>query len=425
MPGVALTTLAHALDLDALRDAYRETRKDGAVGVDGQTAQQYAEDLEGNLRSLLERFRSGRYRAPAVRRVHIPKHDGKRTRPIGIPTFEDKILQRAAARVLEAVYEQDFLPCSYGFRPGRSAHQALQDLWVAAMKMGGGWVLDVDIQDFFGSLDHDHLRGFLNQRVRDGVLRRAIDKWLRAGVLEEGRLSRPSEGTPQGGVISPLLANIYLHIVLDEWFAEVVRPRLRGASALIRYADDFVIVFAREDDARRVLEVLPKRLGKYGLRVHPDKTRLVPFRRPRPESRPDRSHRPGTFDFLGFTHYWGRSRKGSWVLKRQTASDRQRRALVSMNRWLSRHRHRSIVEQHQLLSWKLRGHNAYYGITGNWQRLSRFHFAVVGLWRKWLNRRSQRGRLTWERFTALLRRYPLPRPRVVHSVYRRAANPCS
>ncbi len=216
MPGVALITLAHHIEIDALRDAYRQTRKNGATGVDGQTAQQYAEGLEENLQSLLERFRSGRYHAPPVRRVHIPKNEGKRTRPIGIPTFEDKILQRAVSRVLGAVTEQDFLLCSYGFRPGRSAHQALQDLWQATMKMGGGWVLDVDIQDFFGSLDHGHLRSFLDQRVCDGVLRRAIDKWLRAGVLEEGRLVRATEGTPQGGVISRLLANIYLHVVLDE-----------------------------------------------------------------------------------------------------------------------------------------------------------------------------------------------------------------
>lgn len=274
-PQMVLTTLAHHIDADWLREAYRRTRKDGATGVDEQTAAQYAQHLEENLRGLLERLKSGTYYAPPVRRVHIPKGDGRKTRPIGIPTFEDKVLQRAVAMVLEAVYEQDFLECSYGFRPGRSAHQALQALWDGLMRMGGGWVLEVDIQSFFDSVDHSHLRGFLDQRVRDGVLRRAIDKWLKAGVLEEGAVRHPDSGTPQGGVISPLLANVYLHEVLDKWFERDVRPRLHGEAVLVRYADDFVMAFSREDDARRIYEVLPKRFGKYGLTLHPEKTRLL------------------------------------------------------------------------------------------------------------------------------------------------------
>ena len=255
---MVFTSLAHHIDRDMLHAAYVVTRKDGAVGLDGQTADDYAVNLEANLQSLLDRFKSGQYVAPPVRRVHIPKGDGRKTRPIGIPTFEDKVLQRAVVMVLESVYEQDFRDCSFGFRPGRSAHQALQHLWEQTMLMGGGWVIDLDIQGFFDALDHGHLRGFLDQRVRDGVLRRAIDKWLKAGVLEDGQVRRSVLGTPQGGVVSPLLANICLHYVLDVWFTTEVQPRLRGKSVLVRYADDVVIVVEQESDAHRVLEVLPE-----------------------------------------------------------------------------------------------------------------------------------------------------------------------
>jgi len=238
MPGAALTTLSHHIDLDFLREAYRRTRKDGAIGVDEMSAKQYAEKLDEHLRSLLERFKSGTYWAPPVRRVHIPKGDGTKTRPIGIPTFEDKVLQRAVTMVMEAIYEQDFLDCSWGFRPGRSALGALEKLREGLTKMHGGWVIEVDIESFFDTIDHSQLRSFLDQRVRDGVLRRMIDKWLQAGVLEEGAVHYPDGGTPQGGVISPLLANIYLHHVLDTWFETMARPKLRGEAFLVRYADD-------------------------------------------------------------------------------------------------------------------------------------------------------------------------------------------
>jgi RNA-directed DNA polymerase len=311
MRGVALTTLAHHIDIDWLRGAHRRTRKDGAAGIDGQTAEEYAANLENNLRSLLDRAKSGdAYRAPPVRRVHIPKGDGSKTRPIGIPTFEDKILQRAVVMVLDAVYEQDFLDCSFGFRPGRSAHDALYALREGTMEMTGGWVLEADIEDFFGSVDRARLQEILQRRMRDGVLLRLIGKWLKAGVMEEGRVYRPESGTPQGGVVSPILANVYLHEVLDEWFEHQVKPRLNGRAFLVRYCDDFVIAFEWEHDARRLLDVLPKRFGKYGLRLHPEKTRLVPFRRP-PKVDAPRAHDtggPGTFDLLGFTHYWRRSR---------------------------------------------------------------------------------------------------------------------
>ncbi len=418
--GEALTTLAHHIDVDFLREAFRRVRKDGAVGVDGQTADEYAEDLEANLRSLLDRFKTGRYRAPAVRRVEIPKGKGK-TRAIGIPTVEDKVLQRAVVMVLGEVYEQDFLPCSFGFRPGRSAHQALETLWQQAMDMGGGWVLEVDIEGFFDSLDHAQLRRFLDLRVRDGVLRRTIDKWLKAGVLVDGQLQRPKGGTPQGGVISPLLANLYLHEVLDTWMEREVLPRLRGRAVLIRYADDFVILFAREDDARRVQGVLPLRLGKYGLRLHAEKTRLVPFGRPRRGA-----VEPHTFCFLGFTLYWGKSRKGAWVVKRKTSKESFRRGLRRVSDWLRVHCHWPIDVQHQRLVKMLLGHYNYFGVTGNANALNHYRYAVMQLWYRRLNRRTHRGRMPWSRYLRLITlRFRLPDPIVVHSVYRRVANPCT
>ena len=336
-------------------------------------------------------------------------------RPIGIPTFEDKVLQRAVVMALEPLYEQDFLDCSYGFRPGRSAHNALQELRRQTMNMGGGWIVDVDVRNFFGTLDHAQLRQILRLRVQDGVLLRLIGKWLNAGVLEDGSLSYPTSGTPQGGVISPLLANVYLHEVLDVWFERVVKPELQSKSFLIRYADDLVLGFSCEEDARRVMQVLPKRFAKYGLTLHPEKTRLVEFRRPPGRPCGDDQGGPGTFDFLGFTHHWARSRKGNWVVMRRTAKDRFRRALRNANQWCRNNRHRPIVEQQQILSAKLRGHFGYFGITGNSRAISSFAYRVVRTWRKWLDRRSQKARMTWERMKRLLQRYPLPLPRIRHS----------
>lgn len=422
MPGKVMTTLAHHIDVEFLGEAYRRTRKDGATGVDGQTAKEYAANLEGNLRALHDRFKSGEYRAPPVRRVHIPKADGWKTRPIGIPTFEDKVLQRAVTMVLEAVYEQDFMECSYGFRPKRSAHEALEALWKGLMDVGGGWVLEVDIENFFDTVDHGQLRNFLDQRVRDGVIRRAIDKWLKAGVLEGGELRHPDEGTPQGGVISPLLANVYLHEVLDCWFERDVKPRLDGEAFMVRYADDAVLVFRTEADARRVMAVLPLRFAKFGLKLHPEKTRLIDFRQRPPRTPPDAPRSRG-FDMLGLTHHWGRSLKGKPVVKRKTSSNRLSRALQRIGQWCRRHRHEAVPEQHRALARKIRGHYAYYGVTGNARALGCFLHAVERIWRRWLDRRSGRAKMTWDRFYSLLQRYPLPPVRVVHSIYHLAAKP--
>lgn len=369
-------------------------------------------NLEANLQSLLTRVKTASYKAPPVRRVHIPKEQG--TRPIGIPTFEDKVLQRAFVMVLEAVYEHEFLDCSYGFRPGRSAHQALDAFWNQMMAMQGGWVLELDVRSYFDTVRHDQLRQLIERRVRDGLVLRHIGKWLKAGVLEEHALWRSEMGVPQGGVVSPMLANIYLHEVLDVWFEREVKPRLRGRAFLVRYADDAILGFSLQEDARRFLQVLQARFAKYGLALHPDKTRLVRFEPKRRDGDDD----PGTFDFLGFTHYWGTSRKGQRVIQRKTASNRLRRSLTRITQWCRAHRHDRLSTQHQVLVRKVRGHNGYYGITGNIRSLRLFRNAVERIWQRWLSRRSQRAAIKWERFGQLLRVFPLPEPQVTHSIYR-------
>jgi len=338
-----------------------------------------------------------------------------------VPTLEDKVLQRAVVMLLEPLYEPLFHEGSYGFRPRRSAHRALAQLRENIMATNGGWILDVDVQRYFDTLDHGCLRDLLRHRVRDGVLLRLIGKWLNAGVLEDGLISYPEEGTPQGGVISPLLANIYLHYVLDEWVEQWVAPRLQRSVFLIRYADDFVLGFQCEADARRVLDWLPQRFCEHGLTIHPDKTRLVRFRpRVRGRKRPE-PDLPQTFDFLGFTHYWALSRKRRWVVKQKTALDRFTRALKKIALWCRQHRHMKIREQHAKLSEKVRGHYTYYGITGNSQSLSGFQTRVIRVWKKWLNRRNRENRWNWLKHTRMLERYPLPPPITVHSVLRHAA----
>jgi RNA-directed DNA polymerase len=431
-PGMAFTTLAHHIDLDWLKEAFLQVRRDGAAGVDNQTWEEYAREWEGNLTGLLDRLKSGSYFAPPVRRVHIPKGDGSQTRPIGIPTIEDKTLQRAIVMLLEPIYEPQFKDWSFGFRPGRSAHDALAYLWEQANACRVKVILEVDIKAFFDTIPHGQLREVVGQRVRDGVVLRVIGKWLNAGVMEKGQISYSEEGTPQGGVISPLLANIYLHEVLDEWFATTVKPRLKGLAFMVRYADDFVMGFECQEDAQRVYEVLPKRLAKYGLSHHPEKTRKVDFARPGttrngpkkpadeqpPKDDDPHGGHPGRFDFLGFTHYWGRALSGGYVIKRKTSKQRLNRAIKRVGQWCCEHRHLPMLEQCQRLKSKLNGHYNYYGITGNGASLSSFAYAVKRLWHKWLNRRDRSGSLLWERFAAMLQgAYRLPSPRIVHSVY--------
>lgn len=407
------TSLAHLMDEEFLKLAWQRVRKDGAVGVDQQSAKDYAANLDANLSGLRERLRSGRYKAPPVRRVWIPK-DGGKLRPLGIPTIEDKLVQRAVAMILEAVHEQDFLDCSHGFRPKRSAHVALQQLQDTIVMQKVGWVLDADIEDFFGTLDHEWLRKMVRHRVNDGSIDRLIGKWLHAGVFEEGALSHPSSGTPQGGVISPVLANIYLHYVLDLWFDKRVKRSLRGEARLFRYADDVVFCFEHEEDARRVAELLRERLLKFGLRLNDTKTKLIRFGRG--AEGPD-GGKPESFNFLGFTHVCGKTRKGKFTVKRRTIASRNHQAMRRVTEWCRKNRHLPVAEQQARLNRGLRGHYNYYGITGNSHCLQLFYDHVVATWRKWLERRGRRGSMPWYRFRELLERLPLVRPFIAHSVY--------
>ncbi|WP_284694333.1 group II intron reverse transcriptase/maturase [Rhodoplanes serenus] len=408
----AFSSLHHVIDMEWMGEAYGQVRKDGAPGIDGVTAETYEAQLEANLQDLLARIRSGRYVAPPVRRAYIPKADGSQ-RPLGIPTFEDKVAQRAIAMLLEPIYEEDFLPCSYGFRPGRSAHDALRDLRDGFMTQGLRWVLDIDIRKYFDSIPHGTLRSFLDRRVTDGVVRRMIDKWLKAGVLENGTTSRTTEGTPQGGVISPLLANIYLHYVLDEWFETVVRPRLKGRCILVRYADDVVMAFEDHLSAKRALDVLGKRLDRFGLSLHPDKTRFVDFRFKRPGGNRHPATDGTAFNFLGFTHVWGMSRNGKNVVRQVTAKDRYARALSAVSKWCRENRGISVAAQHAHLSRMVRGHYAYYAITGNGRRIRWYLHQVERIWKKWLSRRGG-GNFLWSRLRQYLDRHPLPKAKIIH-----------
>jgi group II intron reverse transcriptase/maturase len=426
-PKIAFTSLAHYINLEWLIEAFHRTRKGGAAGIDDMTGKEYAENLEENLQNLLDRMKSGMYKAPPVKRKHIPKGTSGETRPIGIPTFEDKIVQRAVVMLLEPIYEQDFYDGSFGFRPGKSAHQALQAVWNATMDVWGGWVLEVDIRKFFDTIDHKQLQEFVSQRIRDGVIRRLIGKWLNAGVMEDGNITYSDEGTPQGGVISPLLANIYLHYVLDEWFEQTVKPLMRGRCHLVRFADDFVIVFQKKYDADRVTAVISKRFGKYGLMVHPEKTKLMDFRAPSHLERHQKStskddenqgSKPETFDLLGFTHYWGKTRKGTWAGKRKTMKSRLARSIQSIRHWCRKNMHKPVREQWEKLKAKVNGHYAYYGITGNIRSLEEFLELVQRHWKYWLNRRNRENNMTWEKYQFLLECHPLPPPKIVHSIYK-------
>lgn len=417
-PGRAFRSLHHHLDKEWMREAFKRTRKNGAVGVDGQCAEAFAENLESNLQALVDALHDPNYKAPPVRRVHIPKGDG-RTRPIGIPTFADKVLQRAVTMVLQALYEPLFDEHSYGFRPGRDAHDALgklKSIVYGVEKMCDVWILEVDIRAFFDTIDHSHLRSFLDERVVDGVIRRMIHKWLHAGVLEEGVVTHPIKGTPQGGVLSPLLGNVYLHHVLDRWFRTEVQPRLRGQSELVRYADDFVLVFQDEQEAREVWDAMSKRFAKYGLELHPDKTRLLRFTPPR-EGEEQRSTRAGTergerrtFDWLGFTLAWKRGPGGKWSIRPTTSKSRFARALKGLREWTRKHIHDPVERVIKGLSQKLRGHAQYFDVFGNRRKIRTLIHRTRHVLRGALSRRSQRGLVTWAAFVRLMARHPLWEP---------------
>lgn len=408
-PQGRLLSLARLIDVPALERAFGRIRKNAAVGVDGVTKEQYGQSLEDNLRDLYERLRTKRYRHQPIRRVHIPKEQGK-TRPIGVSTIEDKVVQESLREVLEVVYEPVFLDCSYGCRPGRRAHDALRALNRMLFEREASWMIEADISSYFDSLDREKLKEMLRMRVADETLVRLVGKCLHVGVLDGNEYSEPDEGTVQGSTLSPLLGNVYLHHVLDLWLEREVRPRLRGRMQLIRYVDDFVIGFEREDDARRVMAVLGKRFERFGLTLHPGKTRLLSVARPRSGEQQDPVRM--AFDFLGFTAYWRRTRKGFWALGLKTRKARQRRAIMSVDDWCRRHRHRPIKAQHATLRRKLVGHYNYFAIGGNQRCVSALGRRVRFIWLKWLKRRSQRTRMTWKRYISLLAAYPLPAPTV-------------
>lgn len=407
--GEALTNLHSYIDKSLLSESFEQLNKKGAQGIDGESWQDYDNQREERIEQLYVAFKSGRYRAPSVRRVYIPKSKGKQ-RPIGIPTVEDKILQKAITRILTPIYEDMFYDFSYGFRPYRSQYQALDELFKVVSFRKQYYLIDADMRNYFGSMNHKCLREMLDLRIKDGVIRRQIDKWLKAGVLENGQLTYPKEGTPQGGTISPLLSNIYLHYVLDEWFTEQIQPLLKGESSIIRFADDFLLCFERKEDAERVYKVLPKRLAKYGLSLNEEKTQIVDV-----TPRDKRQAKRGTFSFLGFTHYMSKSRKGYPVLKRKTSSKKFSRSLSELNVWFRKNRHKPLKELMKTLSSKLRGHYNYYGVTFNSRKIHSYYNQVKRLLHKWLNRRGGKRKWNWGKVKFLTEEWqPLPKPKIYH-----------
>ena len=406
--GEALHSLYPFIDVTMLQESYKKLNKQSAKGVDGKTWQQYGLELPERQDSLLEEFRTGRYKAPAIRRVYIPKDKHSR-RPLGIPTIEDKVMQESVRKVLNPIYEEDFKPFSYGFRSGRSPHQAIEYLFKEVSFGKMHYIIDADIKNYFGKINHGMLRDFLDKRVKDGVIRRMIDKWLKAGILESGNISYPDEGTPQGSVISPLLSNVYLHYVLDEWFSEQIQPLLKGKSFIVRYADDFVLGFTDKSDADRVMAVLPKRFAKYGLTLHAEKTKLI-------DLNSKRNGNGRSFDFLGFTHFLSKSLKGSLVLKRKTSSKRLTRAVMNVSNYIQKNRHMKLSDLIAVLNVKLRGHYNYYGVTFNSWSLERFYKMVRFLMFKWLNRRGGKVKMSWKSFAVHVDKWtPLLQPVIVHS----------
>jgi group II intron reverse transcriptase/maturase len=398
-----------------LYEAFKGLRKDASAGVDGLTFREYQKELGRNLQDLWERVKSGKYRAQPLRRVYILKEDGKSERPISIPTLEDKTLQAAVVRLLNAIYEVDFLKCSYGSRPGRDAHQALDEIDRILFREPITYVLELDIKSYYDSIVRKHLVEMIGRRVSDGSILRLIGKWINVGVIDEGRLLETEDGVGQGQVVSPFLANVYLHHVLDKWFEEEVKPRLKGKAFLVRYVDDAVICFQNAEDAQKVLKVLDKRFSNYGLTLHPDKTRLVKFGRAALEEAERMGKAPDTFDFLGLTHVAERSRRGFYRPGVQTMKKRLKRGLKEIGRWCKQNRHEPVSKQQQTLNAKLRGHYQYYGRSSNFRRLWGFYFEVMRIWHKWLSRRTRGTPMSWDTFNTLLRRHPLTEPQITHT----------
>jgi RNA-directed DNA polymerase len=410
-PTYQFKTIAHLINVDLMRHAYGELRKDAAAGLDGVTAKEYGQDLTKKLTDLHERMKQGRYRAQSLRRVYIEKENGK-MRPLSILATEDKIAQKAVVEILERIYERDFLPCSFGYRPGRNAWQALQAIDKQITLGKTNFILDADITDYFGSIVRRELMTMLQKRIGDKDFLRLIGKWLKVGAIDDGRLLLTEDGVAQGATISPILANLYLHEVLDLWFEQTVKPRMRGEVALFRFADDFIACFQHGDDAERFHSALQKRFAKYGLTLSEEKTKLIEFGRSAFDKSVRAGKQPDTFNFLGFSHYCGRTRNGKFTVKVKTMRKRLNRALLRMTEWCRRNRHQKINHQWEHLGRVLKGHYNYYGRTFNHRSLKQFYHGTKRLWMKWLGRRGS-GPLAWEEFVVILSRYPLPKPRIV------------
>ncbi len=410
-PSRQFQNINHLITVEMLIWSFEQLRKDAAAGVDGVTTRDYAKNLRGNITELYARLVANQYRAQPLRRVYIEKEDGKK-RPLSIPALDDKIVQRAATELLNRIYENDFLTCSYGYRPNRGAHDALDAIDRDITFGKASYVLDADISDYFGSIVRSELMEMLQKRIADKNLLRLIGKWLNVGVIEDGRLLLSENGTYQGTIISPVLANVYLHGVLDQWFENEVKPRMKGEAKLYRYADDLIATFQFKDDADRFMQVLIKRFEKFGLRLHPDKTKLIEFGRAAWTKSKKAGVKPATFNFLGFTHYCGTTRKGKFSVKVKTMAKRFSRSLKRIKGLCQTRRHYDLREQHEFLRSVLLGHYNYYGRRSNSKSLAQFHEAVRGIWKKWLGRRSNNSYVPWEKMVKILGQYPLPRPRI-------------
>ncbi|GAE28634.1 retron-type RNA-directed DNA polymerase [Halalkalibacter wakoensis JCM 9140] len=417
-PEMKFTSLAHLLNKDMLKMCHYELAGKKATGIKGTTKEEYAQNLDENLENLLERMKRKSYRPVPVRRAYIPKVGTTKKRPLGIPEYEDKIVQKGLAKILNSIYEQDFLDSSFGFRPNRSCHDALKILNVYIERRYTNYIVDVDIKGFFDHVDHKWMMEFLKHRINDPSLLRMIARFLKGGYMEEGKYFKTDEGTPQGGIVSPILANIYLHYVLDLWFEKLVKKKCRGQAYMVRYADDFVCCFQYKDDSYHFYEALKQRLAKFGLEMATDKSKIIPFGRYAMENcRKEGAKKPPTFDFLGFTHYCGKSQAGYFRVKRKTSRKKMSGKLKECKEWLKANRHLDIETIMAKLRRSLTGYYNYYCITDNTPTVDTFRDKIRGFIFKWLNRRSQKRSFNWEKFVLFFKKYPLPRPTVKVSIY--------
>jgi len=416
-PDFQFTSLAHLLNVEYLRDCYKSLNRNKAVGIDNVSWEEYGRNLDDNLELLVSRLKRKKYKPIPARRVYIPKSETEK-RPLGISALENKIVERGITWILESIYEQDFLNCSYGFRPKRDSHQALKELNDLIMFQPVNHIVEADIKGYFDNVSHEKLMKFMLIRIKDTTLLNLIKKFLKAGYIDDGVLVKPDNGTPQGSILSPMLANIFLHYVLDTWFETTAKSHVKGFCEIVRYADDFICVVRYADDAGRIERGLRNRFNKHGLELHPTKSRNISFGRFERENAKSQNRRANTFDFLGFTHYCGRSRNGNFKLGRKTSRKKYSAKCREMNAWLKSTRNQvKTKEWWKILKAKLRGHFQYYGVSENYDGIVRFYKYTIRMVRKWMNRRSQKRKMNWDNFTEYLEHYPLPKPKIVHSYY--------